>query len=156
MDLALFFVWEDAVVTKIIPLISTLTIEGQCPVFSILSSLRVNSRGSCSSWWPQHPLLPDMAGNILHPQALRMLTQGPFAANQNCQLWKRRQKRLRPMVHLETGRVLHPLTLAQGSSPCTAQGSHSTLQSPGTRTPPLRPQARSWDQVSEPHHAQRR
>ncbi|CAI9174485.1 unnamed protein product [Rangifer tarandus platyrhynchus] len=38
-----------------------------------------------------------MAGDILHPLALRKLTQGPSIANQNCQLWKRRQQWLRPM-----------------------------------------------------------
>ena len=80
---------------EIIPLICALIIQSQCPVLShpeypqgrwlgeaavaeglmmgilfvsILSSLRVTVRGSCSGLMMQHPLFTDMAGNIFHSQ----------------------------------------------------------------------------------------
>ena len=37
-------------------------------LFSILNSLRMYSRGSCSGYWPQYPLFTDKTGSILCPQ----------------------------------------------------------------------------------------
>jgi len=42
MKFAFFFVWEDARLIEIIPLIYTLTVQGQYPIFNILNPLRVH------------------------------------------------------------------------------------------------------------------
>lgn len=45
MKLAFFFVWEDARLFEIIPLMFTLTVQDQYPVFNILNPLRVHPLG---------------------------------------------------------------------------------------------------------------